>query len=401
MNATVSSDGQSSDSQTDEQDEKAAIPLELFFDLVFVFAITQVVSLIAHDLTATGVFRGAVVLALLWWGWGAWTWTANLIDLDPRVHRAVILTAMAPIFIMAHSVPFAFEDHGVWLAGGYAAVRVLSGVLLTVGTRHDAAMKRALVLFLPASAAGPIAVIIGAVLGGGQQQWWWLAGFCCELASAALAGRADWAIDAGHFAERHGLIVIIALGESIIVVGTRVVDQEPSGSLAVLLGVGLAGVCALWWAYFDRLALVWETALRSADEHEIGHVARDIYSFLHFPMIVGIVLYAVALEEAFSHPDDPMEPVVGWLLIGAIGLFLSATALATYRAYRGEVLYERVIGLSVIAAIVLGWSEAAAKSVALATTAVLLATMTAEYVRYRDRIRGLPAEAESAAVADS
>ena len=257
---------------------------------MFVFAITQVVSLVVHDLTLGGVLRGTLVLALLWWGWVNWTWTTNIIDLEPRLVRVAILASMLGVFAMAFSVPTAFEGDGMWIALGYAWVRAIAGVVILLGTRDDADEQRAVLTYLPISMISPVVVIIGAAVGGNAQPWIWVAALCIQLIAAAGAGRANWKIDPGHFAERHGLILIVALGEAIIAVGVALEGFKISTSLAVQLAVGLTGVGAMWWAYFDRLQEVMESALRLADEHETGRVARDVYSILHYPMIVGIVL---------------------------------------------------------------------------------------------------------------
>jgi low temperature requirement protein LtrA len=377
-----------------ELEEKAAHPLELFFDLVFVFAITQVVSLIVHDLTFAGELRGALVLALMWWAWTNWTWTTNVVNLEPRIVRVAMLASMLGVFGMAFSVPTAFEGDGMWVALGYVWVRGIASIVFIIGTRDDPDEQQAVLKYLPGSMVAPVIVVVGAAVAGEALQWIWLFAVVFEVFSAILGGRADWKIDAGHFAERHGLIVIIALGEGIIAVGVALDGFEIDTSLAFQLAVGLIGVCVMWWAYFDRLQEVMEGALRAADAHETGHIARDVYSFLHYPMIVGIVLYAVALEEAFLHPDDPMPKVVASIFVAAVALYLLAQSVAVWRCWR-TYLYERVIGVVVIAAVVFVW-DGAAKNVVLASTVVMMLTMTAEYARFRSRIRGEVPDPETA-----
>ena len=381
--------------EIEDLEEKAAHPLELFFDLVFVFAITQVVSLIVHDLTLAGVLRGALVLALMWWAWSNWTWTTNVVDLEPRVIRVAVLASMLGVFGMAFSVPTAFEGDGGWLAFGYLLVRLIAAAVILLGTRKEPGALRAILTYLPISLAATAMVVIGGLVGGGALQWIWLAALCVEVVASASAGQADWRVDAAHFAERHGLILIIALGEGIIAVGVALGGVRIDRSLSIQLAVGLAGVCAMWWAYFDRLQGALETALRQADIRETGHIARDVYSLLHYPMIAGIVFYAVALEETFMHPDDPMEGVLAVLFVAAVGLYFLAQAAAVWRARR-TYLYERVIGVAAIAVLVTIW-DGAAKDVVRASTIVLIATMTAEYMRFRARIRGEVPDAETAA----
>ena len=380
----------------EELEEKAAHPLELFFDLVFVFAITQVVSLVVHDLTRAGVLRGALVLALMWWAWTNWTWTTNMVNLEPRIIRVAVLASMLGVFGMAFAVPTAFEGDGDWLAAGYVVVRIIAAAVFVIGIRRDRGELKAVMTYLPVSLAATALVLVGGLIGGEALQWIWLVALLVEVIGAEVSGQANWKVDAGHFAERHGLILIIALGEGIIAVGLALEDTPIDRSLAVQLAVGLAGVCALWWAYFDRLQEVMESALRLADARETGHIARDVYSLLHYPMILGVVFYAVALEEAFIHPDDPMENVVAALFVAALGLYLLAQAVAVWRCWR-TYLYERVIGVAVIALLVATW-DGAAKNVVLLSTIVLIVTLSLEYLRFRARIRGEVPEVETAPV---
>ena len=369
-------------------EEKAAHPLELFFDLVYVFAFTQVVSLIVHDLTLTGVLHGSLLLGLLWWGWGTWTWALNAVSLEPRIYRVIVLVAMCGVFFSAFTVPTAFEAHGGWFAGGYVVVRLASMAVMYHGTRHDPVEQAAIRLYAPVSFIAPVLVVVGGVVGGTAMQWIWLVALLVEVASAILAGRADWHVDSAHFAERHGLIIIIALGEAVIAVGKALssgTDEIVTPPYTALV-VGLMAACTMWWAYFDRLQEVWEVALRQADEHETGHIARDVYSILHYPMIVGIVFLAVAMEEAFLHPDERIEQVVGVLFVAGLGLYFLSMAVATWRCWR-SLLYERVIGVAVIALLVISL-DVDAEHIVLISTVVLMVTMTAEYWRFRSRIRG-------------
>jgi len=374
-------------------DIKRAAPLELFFDLVFVFAITQIVSLIVHDLTWSGLFHGALILALLWWAWGQFTWTANAIDLEPRMVRVVFLASMVVIFVMAQAVPFAFDGSGKWLAFGYILIRVLGFWMFWKGTAHDDVLRKALRTIIPASFVGPIVIVIGAFMGDAQQ-WWWLAGWALEMASAAVVGQRDWHLEAEHFAERHGLIMIIAFGEAIVVIGATVADVEPSWELAGLLAVGILGAMALWWSYFDRMEELWEWALLRADEHEVGAMARDVYSILHLPMIGGVILYAVSVEEVFHDPNTPIGdlPYVQVTLGLSLLLFILPIVAATWRAVRG-LQFERGLAAVLIAAFVFTAGDMAAKNVLLVTTFLLVIAVTLEYWRFRTRIReGLPTE---------
>ncbi|MFT7475297.1 MAG: low temperature requirement protein LtrA [Verrucomicrobiales bacterium] len=229
----------------DELDEKSAHPLELFFDLVFVFAITQVVSLIAHDLHLSGILQGTLLLGLLWWGWGTWTWTLNAVDLEPRLYRIAVMIAMVGVFFMAFSVPTAFGSDAMWLAVGYLVMRFISMAVMVHGTRDQPVEQKAILVYLPVALFAPVLVIIGAAVGGEALQWVWLGALAVEVGSALIA-------------------VGIALG--------RDVDSAPVPATALLAGLFVA--CAMWWAYFDRLQGVWESALRLADEHHAGRLGQ-------------------------------------------------------------------------------------------------------------------------------
>lgn len=370
-------------------DIKRAVSLELFFDLVFVFAITQIVSLIAEDLTWSGIFHGALILAMLWWGWSQFTWAANSIDLEPRAVRLVFLGAMVVIFVMGQAVPFSFDGHGEWLAIGYFIIRAVGISLFWRGTAGDALQRQALRSFISMGLIGPMVIVVGSYMGDAQQ-WWWLAGWVFEMIAAATAGSHDWHINVEHFAERHGLIMIIAFGEAIVVIGSQVVGETPSWDVALLLTIGIVGAIAMWWAYFDRMEDLWEWGLSQADEHDVGAQARDVYSILHYPMILGVVLYAVAVEEVFHAPNEHMEPMARVALGFSLLLFLIPIVAATWRSVRG-IQIERGVAAVVIAAFVFTADGLAAKNVLLVTTVLLVVAMTLEYWRYRTRIReGLP-----------
>jgi len=334
---------------TTETAEKTASPLELFFDLVFVYAITQVSVLVASDLTAVGFAHGALVLAMLWWAWSQFTWAGNLINIEPRKVRLAIIVAMAPAFVMAQGVSSAFDGGAPWVAWGYAVVRALGTWMMWKGVEGDPEQRKAVMTYLRISIIGPVVLIVGSYLSDPALSLLWLAGLSAEILSAAVGGRESWRIDAGHFAERHGLIVIIALGESIVVVGATVADREPTRALAGLLMLALAGTATLWWSYFDYLKDRWEDALRRVAGEQAGRMARDVYSILHYPILFGIVLYAIVSEETIAHPDEPLPRAVLVTLVLAVGLFLGGQILANYRAVKTW-LWARIAAVIAIVA---------------------------------------------------
>ncbi len=372
---------------------KAAHPIELFFDLVYVFGFTRVVGLIVHDHNLTSALQGALILGLLWWSWGVWTWTMNAVDLTSRLRRVAILLAMIGIFLMGYAVPNAFDGDGIWLGIGYFISRFFAALVGWFGSPDDEVEQASVRNFIPISFIAPVVVIVGGLVGGDALEWIWLVALLIEVGTALLAGQNEWHVDAEHFAERHGLIMIIALGEAIIAVGIALTaaageGAEISVALAWRLGVGLAAVGVFWWAYFDKLQVIWETRLHEADAMETGKIGRDLYSLSHYPMITGVVFFAVALEEAFLHPADPLTGFTRWMLATSISLYLIAQAVAIYRAYR-QIMRERIIGV-VLIWIVSFTLDLKADLMIVLVTLILVITITAEYFRYREEVLSNP-----------
>ena len=325
------------------QEEKAVLPLELFFDLVFVLGITQTVALIIDGHDAQSLWRAALVLAMLWWAWTQFTWTANSIDLTSTKTRIAFFIAMGAALIMAVAVPTAFGDGGVWLAIGYIVVRAI-GVWLHLTETTDPEMLASVRLFAAVSWVGPLVLLIGAFVDPPGRSWIWVAGGLLEVASAGIVGGKAWHLQEGHFAERHGLIYIIALGEGIVAVGLIaagiVAEDGLDGVLLATMLLAVAGVSALWWSYFDRLTHVVENGLRRAKDAQ-GPVARDAYSLGHYPMIAGVVFFAAAAEEVVLHPGDPLGGFTRLLVALSFGLALLAQA-AIVRRVGGPILTERI-----------------------------------------------------------
>jgi len=184
--------------------------------------------------------------------------------------------------------------------------------------------------------------------------------------------------------------MIIALGEAIIAVGVALTGDDVEATLAVFwrLAIGLVGVAVMWWAYFDKMQVIWERRLDEADVASTGRVARDLYTLSHYPMITGIVFFAVALEEAFLHPIDPLTGFTRWMLAISVALYFLSQAAATYRAW-GAVQYERAIGVCVIAALS-AFLNTSAEVAVLLVIVVMILTITAEYWRFRDEVKANP-----------
>ncbi len=317
--------------------DASVTPLELFFDLVFVFALTQVTAVMADDLTTHGIVRGLLVLALLWWSWTGYAWLSNVVRADEGSVRLVLLVAMVPMFVLALSIPEAFDDlpgglYGpVVLAVCYFAFRLMHLVMFWVISRDDPGLRAQVLRFAPSMVAGTTLLLVAAALDGTAQTLMWLAALVADYVGTLLGGASGWRLrSARHFAERHGLIIIIALGESIVAIGVGVAALPVSWPIVVAAFLGLAVSAALWWTYFDVSALDGEHALAEEPEATRARLARDAYTFLHVPLIAGIVLLALGMKKVleyvgdFSHHTltDPLAAVPLYALLGGVALFL-------------------------------------------------------------------------------
>jgi low temperature requirement protein LtrA len=325
--------------------------VELFFDLVFVFAVTQVTARTARELTPEGVIQSILVGWLIWWAWTQFTWTLNPADTTHDWVRVLTLAATAAAFVMAASVPRAFTDEAIWFALPYLVVRLLGlGLQLRVETEREGADHAAVYRWAGASLVGLALVLVGALVDPGLRSVVWLGAIGADFAAATVAGRAaTWDLNPAHLAERHGLFVIIALGESLILAGTAISSAELTPGVVTAVGASIAVACLLWWTYFGWLSEALAHHFAAADPRRLGPLARDAFSFAHFPLIGGIVGFAVAVEETVVHPDDPMTGRVLAALGIGIALFVASSALSL-RTLGGPVLVARLGVLAVMAA---------------------------------------------------
>ena len=362
--------------------ELRATPLELFFDLVFVFAVTQVTGLMSDDPTWAGLARGLLVLGALWWAWGAYAWLTKEIDPEEGSSRLAVLAAMGAMFVAALAVPHAFGDDGVLFGVAYLVVRLLHIVLFSEATPnvdvHEAAIRLA-----RTAVPGPALLVVAGFLDGGAQIAAWIAALTVDYLGPYVFGVRGFSVSAEHFAERYGLVVIIALGESIVAIGIGAEGTALSAAVVVaaLLGVTLAS--ALWWAYFDVVARMARRKLMEARGHERARLARDAFSYLHLPMFAGIVLVALGAKKVLGHVDEPLETVPAVALCGGVALFLLAHDAIRFRNVR-TVNGRRVLAALVsLALIPLATTVDALLALAL-VTAVCASLIAYETLRFRE-----------------
>ena len=366
-----------------EDEERRTSYLELFFDLVFVFAITQVTSLLIGDTSGAGFARSALVLFLVWWAWGGYAWMTNAVDVENPHVRLGYLAAMGGSFFMALAVPGAFGGDGLWFAVPYLLVRVLHIALYSWGLRADPEHQAAIRKLAPWFLLAPTFVLAGAFVDGSGRTWLWVAAVVIDVGGAMGVGNAGFRVSPSHFAERYGLFVIIALGESIVAIGVGAAGSERDLKFALAVAVAFVGVAALWWAYFDISAVAAERALHAAPPERRSAHARDVFSILHFPIILGIIFFAVAAKKTLEHPTGALSEPGRWALGLGLAFYLGGLVLGRYRAIR-VVAWERAIGA--VAAIVAVQTLDGLDATALLAVVIgiLLVVLTLEAARLRD-----------------
>jgi low temperature requirement protein LtrA len=311
------------DTEGGDSYEQRVTPLELFFDLVFVFALTQVTGFLSEHLTWVGMLQGAALLAVLWSSWAVYSWLTNAVPAEDVIPaRIVIFTSMAAMFVASLAVPGAFGQDGVLFGLAYFVVQLLQVLLYVLATGSEPEQRRAILRLAPGFVGGPALLIVAGLLDGYAQGALWALALVIGYGVAEVRGVSGFRIHAGHFAERHGLVVIIALGESIVAAGVGVSGLALGAGVIVAVVVGIALAAALWWAYFDLVMLTAERRLSAAGGEERARLARDCYSYLHLPMVAGIIFVALGVKQTLSHVGDPLGTVPATALCGGVALYL-------------------------------------------------------------------------------
>ncbi len=332
-----------------------ADPVELFFDLAYVFAFSQLVALLIEDPSWSGVGKAALLFGLLWLPWQQLTWAANAVSGNGRPVRALFLIATVVSIPMAASTSTAFEGGGNVFAVALTGIMLIGFAMQTLGITENTDYRRAIFSWIGPNAIAIAVLVVGSFFDGTTRLAFWLGTAAIVLWAMVRAAEGEWIVRAGHFAERHGLIIIIALGEVIVAIGIPVVATLQKGDglafatvSALLASGGFAGL--LWWAYFDRPSPGLEFAASKLSLKNAGQYIRDVYTWAHAPLVAGIILSAAALEEIALHPRDPVHLEFRLMLAGGLFLFLIGVYVAVWRAFRAQAR-ERLIGAIVIAAL--------------------------------------------------
>jgi low temperature requirement protein LtrA len=363
--------------------EHRVTALELFFDLVVVFAITQVTSFLARDPTWGGLLRGMLLLGVLWWAWAAYAWLTNTLDPEEGAVRLAVFAAVAAMLIVSLAAPGAFGSDAVTFGVAYFVVRALHLVLYGIAGHGDRDLFGAVMRIVPGATLGPALLVVAGFLHGAAQLAFWGAALAIDYLGVLVGHMRGWRVSPEHFVERFGLIIIIALGESIVAIGVGAAGLPLDAGVIAAALLGITVAACIWWSYFDWLVYVAQARLADATGASRAALARDAYSYLHLPMVGGIVLFAFGLKSLLPDVSRSLASVPAVGLVGGVALYLLAHVALRLRTSRSLGL-----GRPVAAVLLLGLLPAATRMPALATlglvASVCAALIVYEVVRHRE-----------------
>jgi low temperature requirement protein LtrA len=321
-------------SQRSVEDEHPVAPLELLFDLVFVFAFTQVTTLLANHSTWEGLGQALLIMTALWWAWAAYAWLTNTIDAEVGPVLAAIFVAMGAMFMAALAVPGAFGADGVVFGVAFLIANLMQALLYALGAGGDRQLLSAIWRVVPWVLGGSALILLAGFFDGGLQAALWVAALAVGFVGPAFVSLEGWRVQPRHFTERHGLIVIIAIGESLVAVGLGARDERLHGDVIIGALLGLLVAMSFWLAYFDFFTIRGRQLLDERSGEERIAIARDIYTYLHLPMVAGIVLFAFAVKSALKHLGDELGTIEAVALCGGSALYLFAYVALRFRVAR-------------------------------------------------------------------
>jgi low temperature requirement protein LtrA len=309
-------------------------PFELFFDLVFVFGLTQVTTFLADDATWHGLARTVLVLSTLWWSWAGYAWLTNTVEADQDAVLAALFLAMAAMFVAALVVPTAFGSHALLFGVAFLVVNLMHITLYALAARDDPDLLRGVLLMARSALAGAILILLAAFVSDDLKPIFWVAALVVGLFGPLLVDANAWRLQPAHFVERHSLVIIIALGESLIAVGLGTRQTSFSATVIIAALLGLTVATSFWVVYFDFFTVRFEQVLTRQRGAARIALARDAYTYLHLPMVVGIVLTAFAMRTAVAHTHHDLDAVSALALCGGSALYLSSYVAMRWRAAR-------------------------------------------------------------------
>jgi low temperature requirement protein LtrA len=364
------------------EQEHRVTPRELFFDLVFVFAFTQVTTLLTHDPTFAGIGRGVLVLGALWWPWTAYAWLTNTVDPEEGFIGAALLVALIAMFVAALAVPSVFGDHGVLFGAAFLVVVAMHLALYALAGRGNRDLLAAVLRLAPWTLLGATLILV-AGFADGARTWLWVAALTCIYVGAGLSGSGGWRVFPSHLAERYGLVLIIALGEAFVAIGIGVTGIGLGEVAAAILGLLVA--TSFWLAYFDFFSIRGERMLADRRGPDRVALARDLYAYGHLPMIVGIVLFAFAMKTIVGHVGEELDAAAAFALCGGSALYLlTYSAMRTRIERRLSVSRGRFVAALVLLLVLPLATEVPAVAALALVTVVWVALHTYELVWWRE-----------------
>ena len=363
-------------------------PLELFFDLVFVLALTQCTALMAADPSWGGILRGLLVLGVLWWSWVGYAWLTSVLDPEEGAVRGVMFAAMAAFLVAALAVPQAFGDDALAFALAYGGVRCAHIGLFLLASRDDPGLRHSVWGLAISTAIGVGLLVFASFLDRDAQEAVWIVALLIDFGGPLLIDASGWRLKPEHYAERHGLIIIIALGESIVAIGAGA-EVGVTWAIVAAAVLGIAVAAAQWWLYFDVVVTVATLRLVRATGLEQNKMARDSYSYLHLPMVAGIVLTALGMKKVLVDTGKPLEVEIATALMGGVAMYLLAHVLFRWRNIH-TLNRQRLISAFVLLALIPLATEVDALvslAILVAVLVVLIAYETIRFAELRDRIR--------------
>src|SRR5215208_6299377 len=299
--------------------------LELFFDLVFVFTVTQLTEVLFEEPNGRGLFQVVLMLGVIWWMYGGYAWLTNAVTAHTTVRRLLLLGGMGGYFVMSLAVPGAFSGSGLAFGAGYLVVVAVHSILFTRASSASAA--RAILTLAPFNLASAAVILVGGAVGGDAQYALWTLAVLFEWLTPKLRRPSAFAITPSHFVERHGLVVIVAIGESVVALGIGASHLAVDGSLVVVALVGLALSACLWWLYFVGVEDDAEAALTALPQRERSFAALNAFGYWHLPLLLGIVAIASVEREAVGEPFTELSWARAAVLAGGVAAFLAGDAL--------------------------------------------------------------------------
>jgi low temperature requirement protein LtrA len=351
--------------------EHRVSPLELFFDLVFVFAFTQVTTLLLDQPTWGGLGRGLLVVAVLWWVWSAFAWLTNVTDAEADLVTLVMLCATGALFVAALAVPEAFGAHRLVFDLAIFVVVAANVALYVLVSKGARGQLGAVVRTAPTVLLGALFILLAAFVPSGLRPVFWAIGLVVGFVAPQLAGLGGWRVEPSHFAERHGLIIIIAIGESLGAIGFGARGGRLGAEEVVGAVLGFVVAVSFWLAYFDFASRGVRDLLAGRSGDERVALARDLYTYLHLPMVAGIVLFAFAMRVTLEHIHSQLDLIPAVALCGGSALYLLSFAAVRWRVARSLGRGRPITAIVLVLLIPAVMSVAALAAIALVAAAWL------------------------------